>query len=454
MKVEVEQVSPVERRVSIEVPWDDVKQELDMAYRGLSKRAKIKGFRAGKVPRKLLEKYYSQTVEDEVVGRMVDDAFRKAVEEKDLFPIDNPQLDQMPTITKDSPLSFVATVEVKPEVEVSEYKGLEVERKIREVSEEEISAELEQLRQKAVVIEQIEDRNDAQKGDLAVIDFFGYVDGETFKGGKGINYTVELGNGEMIPGFEDALIGMAIGEQKVFNLDFPEGEGPEEVQGKTVEWKVDLKELKSKILPELDDEFAKDLGEYDTLAELKDKVKENLATREDAKSRRLLRTQVREVLLEKNSITVPPRMVDRQLDFMLQDALRMVQSQDSPEIREAIAKLKVEARPQAEKQVAAMLILEAVARAEGIEVSNNDIEGKIQELSREHRIPVPQLKQQLKQNDQISSIRYNMLQDKAMDMIVEAAKVTDRTVTAEEFAAAEAAAEGIPQEEEAAESAE
>ena len=151
-------------------------------------------------------------------------------------------------------------MQVKPEVTVEHFKGLEVEKKIRQVSDEEVDRELAGLRERATVIEPITDRKECQKGDLAVIDFFGFVDGETFKGGKGINYTVEIGSGQMIAGFEDELIGMSIGDEKKFELVFPKDQGPEEVRGKTVEWKVDLKELKSKILPELDDDFAQDLG--------------------------------------------------------------------------------------------------------------------------------------------------------------------------------------------------
>ena len=189
MKVSVETVSSVQKKVAIEVPWDRVKEELELAYRGLSKRAKLKGFRAGKVPRKVLEKYYRSHVEGEVASRLVDETFRKAVEDEDLFPIDSPTMDEEPKIVADNPFKFVATVEVKPEIEVKNYDGLEVEKLIREIDEAEVEKELQGLREKAMVIEPITDRDAVEQGDLAVVDFFGYVDGETFKGGKGINYS-------------------------------------------------------------------------------------------------------------------------------------------------------------------------------------------------------------------------------------------------------------------------
>lgn len=433
MKVQVEQVSNVERKLSIEVPWDTIKEELDLAYKGLAKRARVKGFRAGKVPRKVLEQLYKSTVESEVVSRLLDESFRKAVQDNDLIPINNPKVESFPTLEADSPLVFEATVEVKPEITVGNYEGLEVVRKIRAVEDHEVDQELEQLRQKAVVIEAITDRSTAEHGDLAVVDFFGTVDGNDFKGGKGINYTVELGGEQMIPGFEDEIAGMTIGDQKVFNLAFPKDEGPDEVQGKTVEWTVDLKELKRKILPDLDDDFAQDLGEYDTLDELKENLRENLATREDARSRRMLRDQVMEKLVDANPIEVPPLMIDRQLDFMLQDAQRMAEQTKDPKLLETIEKLREEARPRAEKRVAGMLLLEAVARQAEIEATDADIEGRIAELAREHRMPTKTLRKQLVEGDQIDALRYNLTQDKALDHVLEQAQVTEQQVSAEEL---------------------
>ena len=368
-----------------------------------------------------------------MVSRLIDESFRKAVEDNDLVPINSPKMDAFPKLETDSPLVFEATVEVKPEIKVDSFEGLEVVRKIRTVEDSEVDAELEQLRQKAVVIEAITDRTVAESGDMAVVDFFGTIDGEDFKGGKGINYTVELGGGQMIPGFEDELVGMTIGDQKVFELTFPKEYGSEDVQGKTAKWTVDLKELKRKILPDLDDDFAQDLGEYDTLAELKDNLRENLSTREDARSRRMLRDQVMEKLVEANPIDVPPLMIDRQLDFMLQDARRMAEQTTDPSIKEAIEKLREEARPRAEQQVAGMLLLEAVARQVEIEASDSDVEGRIAELAREHRIPTKQLRKQLLENDQVEALRYNLTQDKALDHVLDLANVTERQVTAEEF---------------------
>ncbi|MEL6186110.1 MAG: trigger factor, partial [Myxococcota bacterium] len=423
MNIEVEEVSSVERKITVQIPWDTVQKELDDAYRGLQKKARVRGFRPGKVPRKVLEQYYRQTVEGEVVGRLIDEGFRKAVDDNDLFPIDRPNLETAPSVSKGETLSFVATVAVKPEIDPQNVEGIEVERKVRDVTDEEVEAELLALREKATVVEPIEDRSEAASEDLAVVDFFGTVGGEDFKGGKGINYTVEIGSGRMIPGFEDQLIGMKIGDEKSFTLRFPEGEGPEEAQGKDVDWRVELKELKTKILPDLDDEFAKDLGEYDTLDELRDGIRKNLATREDAKSRRLLRNQVMEAMIEANEVDVPPAMVDRQIEYMLQDTLRYVQQANDPKIMEMIDKLRVEARPSAEKQVKGMLLLEGVARIANLQVSGEELEGRIQELSREHRIPVPQLRKQLVENDQIDGIRYNMLQDKALDHVVEKASI-------------------------------
>lgn len=236
----------------------------------------------------------------------------------------------------------------------------------------------------------------------------------------------------MIPGFEDNLVGLAFGEQRTFKLTYPKDDGPEEVRGKEVEWKVELKEIKKKILPELDDEFAKDLGEYETLDELKKKIRENLATRLDAKSRRMIRDTVLEKLVDENPVSVPPLMVERQLDFLLQDAMRMVEQSKDAKLREAVDKIRSESRPRAEKQVAGMLLLEAIAKAEHIEVSDQELNGRLQELAKEHRIPIKQLRQQLASDGRLEGLRYQLRQDKALDLVVKEATVTEQAMTEDE----------------------
>lgn len=429
MRIDVENLSPIEKRVAIEIPWDTVRDELDLAYKGLQKRARVKGFRAGHVPRKVLEQFYKGAVESEVVQRLVDDSFRKAVAEKDLFPISTPIVENRLELVPDAPFKFSAKVEVKPEVKVTGYQGVSVVRQVRAIDDAEVARELEQLREKAVVVEAVTDRTDARKGDLAVIDFFGYVDGETFKGGKGINYTVEIGLGRMIPGFEDQLIGMKVSEHKEFQLVFPKTDGPEEVRGKTVEWKVDLKEIKHKILPELDDEFAKDLGEYESLDELKSKIKENLRTRDDARSKRQLREKVMEKLVEGNTVDVPPAMVDRQLDFLLQEVEKIGKTNKDPAVQEAIRRLRDENRDRAKKQVAAMLLLEAVGREEKLEVTEAELESRLGEIARQNKMAPKAVRQQLEREGRLDAVRYDIKQDKALDFVVKHAVVTDETVT-------------------------
>ena len=432
MLIEVEEVSPIERKVSVEIPWDVVQGELDSAYKGLQRRAQVKGFRPGKVPRKVLEQVYRQTVESEVVGRLIDKGFRQAVDEHDLFPIAQPALETASNIQKDQPLSFTAKVEVKPEVQVETYKGLDVTRKIKEVTDEDVDNEIQSLREKATVIEQIEDRSDAQSGDLAVVDFFGTIDGEAFKGGKGVNYTVEIGTNQMIPGFEEQIIGMNIGDEKNFSLTFPDNYGSDEVKGKTADWRVELKELKQKILPELDDELAKDLGEFDTLDELKENVKENLSTRQKALAQRSVKEELVKILIEKNPVVPPDSMVERQIEFIIRSSLRMPEGQDKGQFQEILNSLRDTLKPQAVNQVSENLILEGIVRQEAISTTESEIEAKIGEMSREYNVPVPKLKQQLKDNNQLEMIEYNLLQDKALSIVMDNANVTDVFTTESE----------------------
>lgn len=434
MKIEVEELSPVQRKLSIEIPWDTVKEELDQAYSGLQKRARIKGFRAGKVPRKVLEQYYRRTVESEVMQRLIDDGFKKAVDEKDLFPINRPEVELKSEefeLKPEVPFRFDAKVEVKPEVEVGTYEGIEVKKYVRKVDEAEVEAELETLREKATVVEAVAGRDRVEKGDLAVVDFFGYVDGETFKGGKGINYTVEVGAGQMIPGWEDQLVGMKIGEQKTFNLRFPKDTGPDVARGKDVEWKVDLKEIKTKILPELDDEFAKDLGDYESLADLKKSIAENLKTRQDAKSKRQLREAAIDKLVELNPVSVPEVMVDRQLDYMLHELSQLVKQNKNAEMEAMLKTLRAENHERARKQVAGMLILESIAKKEKVEITDADLDGRLQDIATENRMNVKQVRAQLTRDGRLESLRYDMKQDRALDLVLDRAKVVEEEAPAD-----------------------
>ena len=378
MKVDVETLSPVEKKVSIAVPWDAVKQELDTAYRDLAKRARVKGFRAGKVPRKVLEQFYKQAVEGQVVSQLLDDSFKKAVAEQDLVPIDNPKVEAFPSLTPNEDLTFTATVQVKPEVQVEHYKGLEVEKKIRQVSDAEVDAELAQMREKATVIEPVSDRSECEKGDLAVIDFFGYVDGETFKGGKGINYTVEVGAGQMIEGFEDHLVGMKIGDEKEFRLNFPKGQGPDEVQGKDVDWKVDLKELKTKILPELDDDFAQDL-EFESLDALKKSIRDDFEERTARRSKNELRDRLLDKFIAINEIPVPPALLQQQKTSILQEMLQFTQMTGMPLEPGMLEGLD----ERAERRVQAGVILGSLAKIEGIKLGDEDVDARLAKISEE-----------------------------------------------------------------------
>ncbi len=241
MKVDVENISPTARKVAIEVPWDIVRDELEQAYRGLSKHARVKGFRPGHVPRKVLEQYYKRNVEGEVTHRLIDETFKKAIEDQSLVPVSRPTVSETPKIEKDMPFRFTATVEIKPKVIVKEYKGISMTQKTQAVRDSDIEKELATLQEQAAIHEPIIDREVLQMGDVAVIDFSGTLHGQPFKGSTGINCTLEIGKGQMIPGFEDALVGLSIGTEKTFPLQFPENRGPDKIRGKQIDWKVTLK---------------------------------------------------------------------------------------------------------------------------------------------------------------------------------------------------------------------
>ncbi|GGJ49552.1 trigger factor [Virgibacillus salexigens] len=412
--------------LTIEVSVEEFDKALDQAFKKVSKDVQIPGFRKGKIPRGIFEKRFGvEALYQDAVDIVLPDAYMQAVEETGIEPVAQPDVD-IDTIEKGQPLVFTAKVTVKPEVKLGEYKGLEVEDQSVEVTDEDVEQDLEHQREHHAELV-VKEEGKIEEGDTAVIDFEGFVDGEAFEGGKGENHSLEIGSGQFIPGFEEQLIGKETGEDTEVSVTFPEDYHAEDLAGKEATFKVKIHEVKYKELPELDDEFAKDLDdEVETLEELKSKKKEQLLEQK----KQDVENQKRETLVEKASdnaeAEVPEAMVDTELDQMVKEFEQRLQMQGmtlemySQFSGQDEAALKEQMREDAEKRVKTNLTLEAIVDEEGLEVSEEDVDAELEKMASMYGAEVEQLKQMLGGNT--DAIKGDLKMRKAIDFLVEHSK--------------------------------
>ena len=387
VKVEKKENSKVE--IEFTMDKKEFNEELDKAFKKNASKFKVQGFRAGKAPRSVVEQVYGEGVLYEfVIENTVDDAYRTAVIENELEVVSRPELD-IKQIGKDKDFVYVVTVFVKPEAKVSDYKGIEVKKASTRVLKKDIDEELEKVRNKNARIVSVEDR-ELKDGDISVIDFEGFVDGVAFDGGKGENYELTIGSNTFIPGFESQMVGMKIGEERDVNVKFPEEYHADNLAGKDATFKVKLHEIKERVLPELDDEFVKDVSEFDTLEEYKKDL--NKKVKEDKERRATIEREQEAIdkFVEKVEVVIPEAMIDEEVDKMVEE-MNANLSYQGLSIDQYVQYMgitlddyKKEMRGQAEKRIKLTLGLEYVAKAEKIEATDDEIDAKIKELSAQY----------------------------------------------------------------------
>ena len=383
VKVEKKENSKVE--IEFTMDKKEFNGELDKAFAKNAKKFKVQGFRAGKVPRSVVENVYGDGVLYEyVIEDTVDDAYRTAVIENNLEVVSRPELD-IKQIGKDKDFIYVVTVYVKPEATVKDYKGIEVKKVSTRVLKKDVDEELEKIREKNARIVSVEDR-ELKDGDISVIDFEGFVDGVAFDGGKAEKFELTIGSNQFIPGFETQMVGMKIGEERDVNVKFPEEYHAENLAGKDATFKVKLHEIKEKILPKLDDEFAKDVSEIDTLEEYKKEL--NKKVKEDKERRASVEKENETIdkFVEKVEVEIPEAMIDEEVDKMVEE-MNANLSYQGLNIEQYVQYMgitlddyKKEMRGQAEKRIKLNLGLEYVAKEEKIEATEEEIDEKIKEL--------------------------------------------------------------------------
>ena len=424
MEVSKKELEGNKVELKVEISADRVNDALEQAYKKVVKDIDIPGFRKGKVPRKVLEaRYGKEILHKDALDILIPQAYTEAVEETEIDPIDQPDIKDF-DIEEDTPLTFTAEVEVKPEVKLGEYKDLGIEKEDSEVKDEEIEEEISRVRnQHGQLVSS--DKEVVEEGDFVIIDFEGKKDGEKFPGGSAEEYSLEIGSNTFIPGFEEQLIGAQVGEELELNVTFPEDYNAEDLAGEEVIFEVKVKEIKEKELPELDDEFAKEVSDYETFEEYRNSIEERLQKSKDDRTQREYENKLIEKASENAEIDVPDKMVEDELNKMFQNFAQSV-SQQGMDIEDYLNYIgtdesgwKEQNKESAENRTRSNLVLEAIAEKEGIEISDEEIEEQINEIAENNDQDPEQIKAFLQMQGQLDSLKDGLKMQKTIDYLKE-----------------------------------
>lgn len=435
MQSEIREISPVLYEVTIEVPWDRIQKDLNDTYKEIGKTARVRGFRPGKVPRDIVKQVYGPQVNAQVTGTLVEQGLMHAVQEHELHIVAQPEMDEAPKLQQGKPLTFVAKVEVRPKIESVEVDGIEAWERPIDVPNEDVDAEVERLRNEHAEIQVPDPMRPADEGDLATIDYTVSIDGEVNADMGAEGRQVELADENLLPELKGALLGTQPGDEKTVEIEFEDDHPNPDLQGKTASFALSVKELHEKLLPDVDDEFAKDCGDYETLLELRLKIREGLE--ESAKQRvdSEVKEQLVTSLIERNDIPVPPSMVQQQQQMMMYEMaqlMRMTGQAGAPgaEYFEGLEK-------RAERRVQAGILLGSLARQEGIEVTDDDMNARFQEIADRSGKHIAKVKAEY-QEAQREQLESQLLEEKVMAFLTERANIQEGEPPAPEEREAEA----------------
>ncbi|MCY8858684.1 trigger factor [Bacillus atrophaeus] len=422
MSVKWEKQEGNEGVLTVEVDAETFKTALDDAFKKVVKQVSIPGFRKGKIPRGLFEQRFGvEALYQDALDILLPVEYPKAIEEAGIEPVDRPEID-VEKIEKGESLIFTAKVTVKPEVKLGDYKGLNVEKDETAVTDEDVQNELKALQERQAELV-VKEEGTVEEGNTVVLDFEGFVDGEAFEGGKAENYSLEVGSGSFIPGFEEQLTGLEAGAEKDVEVTFPEEYHAEDLAGKPAVFKVKIHEIKAKELPELDDEFAKDVDEdVETLAELTEKTKKRLEEAKENEADAKLREELVLKASENAEADVPQAMIDTELDRMMKEFEQRLQMQGmNLELYTQFSgqdenALKEQMKEDAAKRVKSNLTLEAIAQAENLEVTDEEVDAELTKMAEAYNMPVENIKQAIGSTD---AMKEDLKVRKAIDFLVE-----------------------------------
>lgn len=429
MSVQVEKLEKNMAKLTVEVSAEDFEKAVNAAYNKNKNRINVPGFRKGKAPRVMIEKMYGAGIFfEDAANALINVEYPKAAQESGLEIVSRPTID-ITQIEKGKSFIFTAEVAVKPEVTLGEYKGVEVEVASADVTEEEVAAALKTEQEKNSRTIDVDDRAVAD-GDMVTLDFEGFVDGVAFEGGKGTDYPLTIGSHSFIPGFEEQLVGATIGEEKEVNVTFPEDYHAEDLKGKAAVFKCTVKSIKVKELPELDDEFAKDVSEFETFVEYKADIEKNLKARKEDVAKREKEDKVVDKIIENAQMEIPEAMVQMQIEELLEDFGRRLQQQGlsveqyyqfTGANREA---MEEQVRPQAMKRIQSRLVLEKVAEVENIQISDEKLDEEIAKMAEMYKMEADKLKELMGDYEK-EQMKKDLAVQEAVTLVADAAKVTE-----------------------------
>jgi trigger factor len=426
MKIDIDEISPVQRKVHVELPAERVSKEFSRAYETLGRRVRIKGFRAGRAPRSVLQGIYGDELKEQVRSQLVEVSLGAAIKEHGLQIVSRPEIEAN-DLLEGSPFSFSAVFEVKPPIEVTDYLGVEVEKIKISVSDDQVNEALRRLQDSHARLEPVENRTVVQRGDFVSLDFEGFIDGKTFPGGKAENFFLEVGGGRTLPQFEDAVVGLSRGGTEKIHVVYPQDYPNRELAGKAVDFSVVIRDIKEKVLPPIDDDFAKDHGECASLGELRAAIRTRLENELKHIQEEGLKEQIINRLIQKSSLTPPPAMVERQARYLVERHHKRELEQDfsggesepsSEETRKAL-----EAR--ALHQVQATLLIEKISQLENIEVPDKEVQERIDNLARAARDKGKTVREAYSKPDARDDLRAQMVFERTLNFLLERAQVKE-----------------------------
>ncbi len=428
MRITVEDLSSVKKILHIEIPEDKVISELDKTYNDLKKTAKIKGFRPGKAPRAVLERLFKKKVHADVSSSLIQESFVDAIKETDLKIVGSPKIDP-PEFDGKTSYKYDATVEIKPEIKEIDFKGLDLKKTLYQVSDEEISTQLKMLQKNLAQKKIVEEDRPIQEGDFALIDYEGFKDGKPFaETQKTENFMLKIGDASILKEFDEKLIGMKPGDNREIKVVFPEDYFNNKLAKLEITFQVTLREIREEVLPEIDDEFAKKLGTYKTLEELKKAITDNLTQGYAKRAEQELNEQIFTALIAKTDFEIPDSMVDYELQNIIADAERsfVYHNTSMEQLGLTREKLSEKYRDTAEKQVRRQLILGKIIEQKNLTLSDEDMEDGFKEMAKTYNRPLEEISDYYKQNnDKVEFFKHALLEKHAIKLIIEKSNIED-----------------------------
>jgi trigger factor len=425
MKVEVQELGACARRLEIEIAPENVKKELDQAYRDLAKKVSIRGFRKGKIPRPVLERYHRSSVEDEVMQRLIPSSFQQAVKDQGLRAVGQPKLDDI-NLNDEKALRYTATIEVLPEIALQASSGWELTKEMRVVTDADVERELQEMQSRHVSLVSITEDRPVQEGDYVLISFEGFRDGQPVQGTKAENYALVVGSKSVVESVERGLVGMRKGEAREIPVQFPDTYQNRAMADQEVMFHVTVNEIKERVLPTLNDEFAREVAGVETLTELKEKLRQNQEEIAAREARRALHEVIVARLVEANPFDLPPGMVETETAALIADLQRQLRAQQDDAAPLQIGdEVRQQLREQAIIRIKRDLLIDELSKREGITVDDSDVEAHLTRLAERTEQRVEYIRRQVEQSGALESIRHNLLADKVLDSVAARCTVTE-----------------------------